>query len=77
MDLRGLRYFVAAAEQGSITAASERCHVAQPYIANAISQLEQEFGLRLFTRGKRGVALTPDGQRLAQLFIHETPAYWY
>lgn len=63
MDLRSLRYFVAAAEQGSITAASEHCHVAQPSIANAISQLEQEFGLRLFTRGKKGVALTPDGRR--------------
>lgn len=63
MDLRSLRYFVAAAEQGSITAASVHCHVAQPSIANAISQLEQEFGLRLFTRGKKGVALTPDGQR--------------
>lgn len=63
MDLRSLRYFVAAAEHGSITAASEHCHVAQPSIANAISQLEQEFGLRLFTRGKKGVALTPDGQR--------------
>ncbi|GGX47137.1 LysR family transcriptional regulator [Saccharospirillum salsuginis] len=62
MDLRSLRYFVSAAEQGSITAAADQCHVAQPSISNAIAQLESEFGLRLFSRGKKGVALTPDGQ---------------
>lgn len=62
MDLRSLRYFVAAAEHGSITAAADHCHVAQPSISNAIAQLENEFGLRLFSRGKKGVALTPDGR---------------
>jgi len=66
MDLRSLRYFVSAAEQGSITAAADQCHVAQPSISNAIAQLESEFGLRLFSRGKKGVLLTPDGQVFLQ-----------
>ena len=46
MDLRSLRYFCAAAELGSLTAAAEHCHVAQPSISNAVAQLEFEFTLR-------------------------------
>ena len=66
MDLRSLRYFCAAAEAGSLTAAAERCHVAQPSISNAVAQLEQEFALRLFSRSKRGVTLTPEGEAFYQ-----------
>ena len=66
MDLRSLRYFCAAAEAGSLTAAAERCHVAQPSISNAVAQLEQEFTLRLFSRSKRGVTLTPEGEAFYQ-----------
>tara|TARA_R110000868_G_scaffold6865_4_gene37990 strand:- start:5189 stop:6010 length:822 start_codon:yes stop_codon:yes gene_type:complete len=66
MDLRSLRYFCAAAELGSITAAAERCHVAQPSISHAIAQLEAEFELRLFSRSKKGVSLTPAGEEFFQ-----------
>ena len=66
MDLRSLRYFCAAAEAGSLTAAAERCHVAQPSISNAVAQLEQEFALRLFSRSKKGVTLTPEGEAFYQ-----------
>lgn len=66
MDLRSLRYFCAAAEAGSLTAAAERCHVAQPSISNAVAQLEQEFSLRLFSRSKKGVTLTPEGEAFYQ-----------
>ena len=66
MALRSLRYFCAAAEAGSLTAAAERCHVAQPSISNAVAQLEQEFALRLFSRSKKGVTLTPEGDAFYQ-----------
>ncbi|MEH6490880.1 LysR family transcriptional regulator [Halopseudomonas sp.] len=66
MDLRSLRYFCAAAELGSITAAAEHCHVAQPSISNAVAQLEAEFALRLFSRSRRGVSLTPAGRDFHQ-----------
>tara|TARA_R110000737_G_scaffold217988_1_gene234315 strand:+ start:368 stop:1183 length:816 start_codon:yes stop_codon:yes gene_type:complete len=66
MDLRSLRYFCAAAELGSLTAAAEHCHVAQPSISNAVAQLEFEFTLRLFSRSKKGVVLTPEGQHFYQ-----------
>ena len=64
MDLRSLRYFVSAVEKGSISAAAEFCHIAQPSISHAINQLESEFDFRLLVRSKKGVSLTQQGGRL-------------
>lgn len=66
-DLRALRYFVAAFEEGSVTAAARRCFVAQPSITHAIQSLELELGRVLFARSKAGLAATPDGERLHAL----------
>ncbi|OZG74542.1 transcriptional regulator [Hahella sp. CCB-MM4] len=64
MDLRSLRYYVAAVEQSSITAAAEQCHVAQPSISLAINKLEEELETTLLQRGKKGVQPTPAGREL-------------
>jgi LysR family hca operon transcriptional activator len=62
MELRHLRYFVAVAEEGSLTVAAEkRLHTAQPSLSRQLRDLEQEVGTPLFTRGARGIALTPAG----------------
>ncbi len=63
MELRHLRYFVAVAEEGNLTLAAEkRLHTAQPSLSRQLRDLEQEVGTPLFTRGARGVALTPAGR---------------
>lgn len=63
MELRHLRYFVAVAEEGSVTlAAQKRLHTAQPSLGRQISALEEEIGVPLMTRGVRGIALTAAGQ---------------
>jgi LysR family hca operon transcriptional activator len=63
MELRHLRYFVAVAEEGSLTVAAEkRLHTAQPSLSRQLRDLEQEVGTPLFTRGARGIALTPAGR---------------
>lgn len=67
MNLRNLRYFCAAYEAGSTVAAARQCHVTQPVISNAIAQLEQELGTRLFTRQQRGLTPTPAAIRLFRL----------
>lgn len=63
MELRHLRYFVAVAEEGSLTLAAEtRLHTSQPSLSRQLRDLEHEVGERLFERGARGVVLTPAGQ---------------
>jgi LysR family transcriptional regulator, hca operon transcriptional activator len=63
MELRHLRYFVAAAEEGSLTvAAKKRLHTAQPSLSRQLRDLEQEVGAQLFTRRARGIDLTPAGR---------------
>lgn len=62
MELRHLRYFVAVAEEGSLThAADRRLHTAQPSLSRQIRDLETEVGVPLLTRTVRGVELTPAG----------------
>ena len=64
MDLRSLKYFVATVETGSISAASNRCHVAQPSITMAIAKLEDELNCKLFNRHRKGSSPTQDGDRM-------------
>lgn len=62
MELRHLRYFIAVAEEGSLThAADHRLHTAQPSLSRQIRDLEAEVGVPLLTRRARGVELTPAG----------------
>jgi len=64
MELRHLRYFTAVVQWKGYREASRRIHVAQPAISQTVADLEEELGLRLFTRAKRTVQLTPEGEVL-------------
>lgn len=64
MELHQLRYFVAAAEAGSISRAAERVRVAQPSLSAQIRKLEHFVGTPLFDRVGRGVVLTDAGRAL-------------
>jgi LysR family hca operon transcriptional activator len=62
MELRHLRYFVAVAEEGSLTLAAEkRLHTAQPSLSRQIRDLEHEVGVQLLSRSVRGIELTAAG----------------
>lgn len=61
--LRQVRYFVAVAEAGSLSAAAEKLYVSQPALSSAVTELETSLGVQLCVRQKsRGVELTPNGQ---------------
>src|SRR3981189_1042577 len=63
MELRHLRYFVAVAEEKSITvAAARRLRTAQPSLSRQLRELETEVGAELMTRSARGIELTAAGK---------------
>lgn len=63
MELRHLRYFIAVAEEGSLTLAAEhRLHTAQPSLSRQIRDLETEVGAQLLVRSVRGIELTAAGR---------------
>jgi DNA-binding transcriptional LysR family regulator len=62
MELRHLRYFTAVVECKGYREASRRLHVAQPSISQAVSDLEDELGLKLFSRTGRRARLRPEGE---------------
>ena len=61
MDIRQLRYFIAVAEHLNFTKAANQLYVAQSAISHQIADLEEQVGVKLFTRNKRSVQLTPAG----------------
>ncbi|MEQ5843576.1 LysR family transcriptional regulator [Paraburkholderia acidicola] len=61
METRNLKYFLAIADAGSVTRAADTLGVAQPALSQALTRMERDLGVKLFTRTRRGAALTPAG----------------
>lgn len=64
MDTHRLKYFQRIAEVGSITRAAGLLGIAQPALSRQLQLLEEELGVALFRRTRRGVELTDAGERL-------------
>lgn len=61
METRVLRYFLAVAQEGSVTRAARALHLTQPTLSRQIRELEEELGQTLFSRGGRELSLTREG----------------
>lgn len=70
MSLRQFEYALAVAEEGSVTAAAELLHVAQPSVSQQIRGLERELGVELFARTPTGLVPTVVGRA----FLREAEA---
>ncbi len=66
MNLQYYYNYVTIVEEGSLTAASRKLHIAQPALSNQIKAMEQKYGTRLFFRGARRLELTDAGMILYQ-----------
>lgn len=64
MELRVLGYFLAVAREENFTRAAEQLHVTQPTLSRQIADLEEELGVKLFTRSNHNIILTQDGMLL-------------
>lgn len=64
MELRVLRYFLAVAQEGSVTHAARRFHISQPTLSKQLKDLEGELGKKLFVRSSFSVRLTEEGMLL-------------
>lgn len=63
MTLRQLRYIIAVAECGSISAAAEKLLVAQPSLSKAVAELEEEMEITVFFRTPKGIHLSEEGSK--------------
>ena len=61
MDIRTMQYYLAVVREGTISAAAEALHVAQPSLSRQMKELEKELGASLFVRGNRRITLTAEG----------------
>lgn len=66
MEFRVLKYFLATAQEGSITKAANSLHLTQPTLSRQLQDLERELGQKLILRGQHSVSLTPEGHILKQ-----------
>jgi DNA-binding transcriptional LysR family regulator len=68
--LTGIVAFARAASYGSFTAAAQSLSVSPSAVSKTIQRLEQQLGVRLFTRTTRSLALTPEGRELHERALH-------
>lgn len=62
MKLSQIRSFVAVAKYGKFSSAAVELDLTQPTVSHAIATLENDLGVQLLFRGKKGVNLTPAGE---------------
>ena len=64
LDTGLVRTFVAVADKASMTAAANALHLTQGAVSQQVKRLEEALGCGLFERDRRGLRLTPHGERL-------------
>ena len=64
MELRTLRYFLALAQEGTVSNAAKALHVTQPTLSRQLADLERGFGKQLFERGAKRIVSARRGSFL-------------
>lgn len=72
MTLRHLKIFIMVADLGSMTAAAKALFISQPTISQAISELEEHYGIKIFDRLSKRLFITEKGTQLLSYARHIT-----
>ena len=64
VEMHQIEAFLCAARHQNISKAAAELYISQPALSKTLSKMEKDFGCQLFSRGNRGVALTPEGKEL-------------
>lgn len=64
LTFKDLQNFITVASSKTLSEASEKLEMAQPSLSLGIKKIETELGLSLFTRGRDGIKLTPQGKNI-------------
>ena len=75
MTLRNLRIFLSVADCGSMSEAAKKMHIAQPSVSGTISEIEEQYQVRLFERLGRRLYITPTGEQLCEYARHILSAF--
>ncbi len=69
MRIEQLEYLAAVTQHGSLRRASERLHISQPALSEAVSKLERELGVTLLDRRRTGARISRQGRDLQQFMV--------
>ncbi len=69
MRIEQLEYFAAVTQHGSLRRASEKLHLSQPALSEAVSKLERELGVTLLDRRRSGARISRHGRELLQHMV--------
>ena len=75
MTLRHLTIFAAVVDAGGMNKAAKVLHLSQPSISQAVAELEQHYGVKLFERLSQRLYLTKDGELLLSFARHILDSY--
>lgn len=64
MELKQLQYFVVSVDTGSFSKAAEILYTTQPHVSKTIQKMEKNLGMDLLKRGKKGVVMTNNGEKV-------------
>lgn len=75
MTRRHLNIYMTVCDEGSMTGAAEKLYISQPSVSQAINELEEHYGVKLFERLGKRLYITQGGERLLTYARHITNLY--
>lgn len=74
MTLQQIRYVIEISNCGSIGKAAQELNLTQPYLSTTLKDLENELHISIFSRSRKGTALTKEGSeflRYAKILLEQ------